>query len=416
MGHIKLVNDNPYDSYPSFLKKIINKTSGNNQDSKSPILIRMTEPNSEDDFNTLLLTQNIYKIIDNYAEQFAELVLSRNAHLYRANHEVQVESIAKLLDEHYGSTETWKMGSWVFYPWSGELVHLLDRENFEDLRSIRNRDLINKQEQSLLSDFNATCFGMSVGSAGALALGVVGASRRIKLVDGAVVSGSNLNRILTGVSSVGIQKSEVISRKLHEMNPYMEIGVYDKVDESNINAIFDSKWNSNVIIDEIDDIEMKVKLRVEARKRAIPVLMATEIGDTVILDVERFDIDPKRQLFHGIVPNIEDLLDRKVENQREWMKHAVNIIGPKNMHIKMQESLLKIGASIVTHPQLGPTVMMTGGILATAVKYLALNQPMDSGRYVISLEKLLLSDHQKLTYQRAHRKHTKVINRAIDSM
>ena len=144
--------------------------------------------------------------------------------------------------------------------------------------------------------------------------------------------------------------------------------------------------------------------------------MATEIGDTIILDVERYDLEPTRALFHGIVPNIDKLIEEELENHREWMKHAVNIIGPKNMHIKMQESLLKIGTTIVTHPQLGSTVMMTGGVLAFAVKSLALGSPLKSGRYVISLEKQLLTDHRTLGYKRRHRKHTKVIRRAIGSM
>lgn len=200
------------------------------------------------------------------------------------------------------------------------------------------------------------------------------------------------------------------------MNPYATVVYHDTVNAKNIADILENPWPVHAVVDEIDDIEMKVRLRVEARQRRIPVLMATEIGDTIILDVERYDLEPTRALFHGIVPNIDKLIEEELENHREWMKHAVNIIGPKNMHIKMQESLLKIGTTIVTHPQLGSTVMMTGGVLAFAVKSLALGSPLKSGRYVISLEKQLLTDHRTLGYKRRHRKHTKVIRRAIGSM
>lgn len=416
MGHKRLVDTNPADSYPSFLKKAFDEAGKHSALNAKPVVIRMSEPDAAKSLEQLLRQSPVYKIVDNYAEQYAELLLSRNAHLYRANHDVQVSSIGTLLDDHYGSTDPWNMGTWVYSPWCGELVHILAQTDFEDLRSIRNRDLITHDEQQKLQQFEALCIGMSVGSAGALALGIMGASRRMKLVDGAVVSGSNLNRILTGVTSVGKPKAEVISQALYGMNPYMTVNCYEKADPQNIGQLFDEPWPVSVVIDEIDDIEMKVRIRVEARKRKIPVLMATEIGDTVILDVERYDLEPGRPLFHGIVPGIDELVDKNVENHREWMKHAVNIIGPKNMHIKMQESLLKIGTSIVTHPQLGPTVMMTGGILAAAVKYLALSQELASGRYVVSLEKLLLADHKGLRYRRSHRKHTKVINRAIGSM
>ena len=168
------------------------------------------------------------------------------------------------------------------------------QEQFEELRTIRNRDLITSEEQSTLSEFSAACFGMSVGSAGALALAISGISRRIKLIDGAVISGSNLNRILTGVASVGKNKCEVIGRQIYEMNPYSEVEYYDKVTKDNIGSILEGM---DVAIDEIDDIEMKVRIRVEARKLRIPVVMATELGDTFMLDIERFDSEPERDLF-----------------------------------------------------------------------------------------------------------------------
>jgi len=257
---------------------------------------------------------------------------------------------------------------------------------------------------------------MSVGSAGALALAISGISRRAKLVDGAVISGSNLNRILTGVSSVGKPKATVIGQQIFEMNPYSEIAYYDKVTKENVADIFDSNWQVNVAVDEIDDIEMKVRIRYEARKRKIPVIMATELGDTIMLDIERFDLEPNRPLFHGMIPGIEDLLDKPLDNYREWTRHAMRIIDPANMTVKMQKSLLKIGTTVVTHPQLGSTVMMTGGVLTFAVKNIALGNPLKSGRHVISLERELLSDHKTRAYKRAHKKHTKVMKKAVGSM
>jgi hypothetical protein len=257
---------------------------------------------------------------------------------------------------------------------------------------------------------------MSVGSAGALALAISGISREIKLVDGAVISGSNLNRILTGISSVGKGKAQVIAEQIYEMNPYSTVQTVDKVNSDNIGDIFDKPWPVNVAIDEIDDIEMKVRIRYEARKRKIPVLMASELGDTMILDVERFDLEPDRPLFHNMVPGIEKLLDSPIENYREWTKHATNILDPSNMTLKMQKSLLKIGTTIVTHPQLGSTVMMTGGVLAFGAKSIALDHHLKSGRYIISLEKELLADHKTRQYRREHKKHTKTLRRAISSM
>lgn len=415
MGHKRLVTTDPSIEYPDFLKKAY-KSSGSSITDAHPILVRMNRQKAYEQLQKIIQNNRISQIIDNYAEQYAELLLSRNAHLYRANHEVQSSSIAKMLDEHYDGKEPWQLGTWVYFPWNGQLVHILAQKEFEDLRTIRNRELITADEQEVLYDFEAVSFGMSVGSAGALALGITGISRRAKLVDGAVISGSNLNRILTGVSSVGTSKATVIGRQIYEMNPYSTLEYFDKVSESNIIDIFDKPWPVKVAIDEIDDIEMKVRIRAEARKRRIPVLMATELGDTIMLDVERYDLEPNRDLFHGISPGIEDLLTTKLDSYREWTKKAVSIIDPINMPLKMQKSLLKIGTTIVTHPQLGSSVMMTGGVLAFAVKSIALGSPLKSGRYVISLEKELLADHKTRQYRRTHKKHTKVIHSSINSM
>jgi len=200
------------------------------------------------------------------------------------------------------------------------------------------------------------------------------------------------------------------------MNPYSEVASFDKVNAGNIAEIFDTPWKTDLAVDEIDDIEMKVRIRYEARKRKIPVIMATELGDTVMLDVERFDLEPNRDLFHGLVPGIEALLDKSIENYREWTKRAVGIIDPINMPLKMQKSVLKIGTTIVTHPQLGSTVMMTGGVIAFAAKHIALGNQLNSGRYVIGLEKEFLRDHKTRAHKRAHKKHTKIIKKSVSSM
>lgn len=417
MGHAKLTDSSHEAAYPDYLVQLSAKSKKRKSAVQNePLLIDMSQPGSEKQLEDLVRMTPSVEMVDNYAEQYAELLLSQNAHLYRANSDVQIASVGKLLKEHYHARAPWKHGSWAYFPWSNQLVHILAKVDFEDLRTIRNRDLITREEQAIVYNFSAACFGMSVGSAGALALSISGMSRDIKLVDGAVISGSNLNRILTGVASVGLGKAHTIGQKIYEMNPYSHVYYHDKVTATNIESILTKDVPTNIVIDEIDDIEMKVRIRSEARKLKIPVLMATEIGDTIILDVERFDLEPDRNLFHGQVPGIERLLQESITDYREWTKHAVKIIDPSNMSIKMQKSLLKIGTNIVTHPQLGSTVMMTGGVLAFAVKNIALGNPIKSGRYVISLERQLLSDHQTREYRRAHKKHTKSINSAVNSM
>lgn len=415
MGHKRLVLSDPSTSYPLFLKSLA-KSCQDTSGTSHPTVISMDKHTSTNTLKSLISNNKIVEVVDNYGEQYAELLLSKNAHLYQANYSVQVSSIAELLTEHYGSKAAWQKGTWVYFPWTQKLIHVLGQKNFEELRTIRNRDLITNDEQHKLLEFEVGCFGMSVGSASAQALGITGISRKMKLIDGAVISGSNLNRIQTGVASVGLPKSIVVGRQLYEMNPYAKIIYHDKVDSKNSSSIFDKPWPIKLAIDEIDDLEMKIQIRIEAKKRKIPVLMASDLGDTVILDIERYDLDPELPLFHNLIPGIEELLSKKIENRREWMKHAMKILDSKNMSLKLQKSLLKIGTTIVTHPQLGSTVMMTGGAIAFAVKNIALGNKLKSGRYQISLENMLLTDHKTRAYKKQHKKHTKIVERALSSM
>jgi len=257
---------------------------------------------------------------------------------------------------------------------------------------------------------------MSVGSNVALSLAISGGSQKIKLADGAVISASNLNRILTGIYDVGNSKSLVIARKLYEMNPYMEIERYDQnITGETIDAFFENPWPIYAVVDEIDDLKTKILLRVEAKRRGLPVIMATDLGDDVMLDVERFDLDPTLPLFHGLVPGVEELLTKEV-SKREWLKYATTIVGPHNASLRMQQSLLKVGTKLVTQPQLGPTAMMSGVVAAYAIRQIAMGEKLKSGRTLVSLDKHLRPDLVTLKHRRTHKKHTQQLKRALKSM
>lgn len=415
MGQGRLTQADHSQEWPDQLRKLAGEAR-HDSESWQPVLIEMHVAGAAKKLNKLLESHEIRQVIDNYDEQYAELIVSRHPQLYQASLEVKRESLKEYLEKHFGDRKSWQLGSWVYYPWSGDLVHILEKELFLESRTIRNKDLINEREQYEYATFTVGCAGMSVGSNVAQSLAISGGSQKIKLVDGAVISASNLNRITTGVYDVGSSKSLVVARKLYEMNPYMEIERSDQnITEKNIADFFEQPWPLHAVVDEIDDLKIKILLRIEARKRGLPVIMATDLGDDVMLDVERFDLDNTLPLFHGLVPNVEELLTREV-SKREWLKYATSIIGPQNTPLRMQQSLLKVGTKLVTQPQLGPTAMMSGVVVAYAIRQIATGEKLRSGRTILSLDKHLRSDLVTLKYRRMHRKHTQQLKRALKSM
>lgn len=411
MGQGKLTRTDVSRGWPKALRSAAQ--NARDEETWRPIVIRMNGEAAEARLNELLETQTVRHVVDSYDEQYAELLVSREAGLYQSSYEDKVAVLEAKLTEHHAESHAWQKGSWVYYPWSETLLHVLPKAQFNELRTTRNRNLITDAEQKILENFNVACAGMSVGSNIALAIGLSGMSRRLKIADGAVVSGSNLNRMVVNVDAIGQSKSLVIARKLYEMNPYAEVDrCAENLSSTHLEAFFAQPWQTQAVVDEIDDLAMKVQLRIEARKRRVPVVMATDLGDGVMLDVERYDLDPNLPLFHGIVDEIETKFTKDID-KREFLKYATAIVGPKNASVRVHESLMQIGRELAVQPQLGGTAVMAGSVVAYALRKIALGEELKSGRTMISLDDALVESVHSDTYLARHKESTERFERAL---
>lgn len=415
MAQGRLTDFDHQQEWPAFLRAASKKAILKEEDIGRPIVITMSERGAQKRLEELIDSHPVTRVIDNYDEQFAELLVSRQPQLYQASYEVKRASLEEYITDHYSKQSEWASGSWVYYPWSGYLVHVLEKDLFLEARTIRNRDLLTTKEQATFAAYRVGCVGMSVGSNVAFNLLLQGGSSQLKIADGAVLSGSNLNRVISGVHNVGSVKATVASRSLYEANPYLEIERFVSITQENIAHFFDEPWPLDAVVDEIDDLEMKIYLRVEARRRGIPVLMATDLGDDVMLDVERYDLDKSLPLFHGLAGPIEEVLGKQL-TKREWLKYATTIINTKNVPLQMQKSLLKVGTKIVAQPQLGSTAVMAGSVVSYALRQLALGRALKSGRMIVSLDNDLLKGANSISSRFARRNHAKVVQRMLDAL
>ncbi|MFN5621261.1 MAG: hypothetical protein ACK478_08155, partial [Flavobacteriales bacterium] len=130
-----------------------------------------------------------------------------------------------------------------------------------------------------------------------------------------------------------------------------------------------------VVVDECDSLEMKIILRKACRERGIPVVMDT--SDSLMLDVERFDLEPERPIFHGLVP--EELLQQ--EDSPQWRAALFQaIVQPQEASARALQSLGEIGKTITTWPQLASDVAMGGALTAKIVKEILIGSTIPSGR------------------------------------
>lgn len=278
------------------------------------------------------------------------------------------------------------VGVWVCYPWKNTAVRVLPREEFFRVRTARNRNLITEADQRRLREFVVGIAGLSIGNSIATALALQGCERFV-IADHDALELSNLNRLHMPVTSLGENKAIVTARQVYELNPYARVTVIPEgISDDNLSGFFSGPPRLDVVIEEIDSLPMKWKIREAARAHRIPVLMATCMGERVLLDVERYDTLPDRKLF---VRDVGDDFLRRVTaplSRIEWMKAATSIVGEDDTLSEVAATNALIGRTVTTRPLLGSTATVAGTITANAIRALATGTPLPDGRERFDLQ------------------------------
>lgn len=324
---------------------------------------------------------------DAYPELLEDLFLIRNPRFkFERDH---AKDLAAFVEAHASGRPLEQCGSWFRFPWSGHIVHYLPDEMHQELRTARNRNLITVGEQNRLRDTVVAVAGMSVGSHCALTLNMMGMSRRMHIADPDAFSGSNMNRVRYDFTEVGRAKVDVALERMYQMDPYGEVVAFrEGVTDANVGAFLDGV---DILLEETDNLGMKIFLREEARKRGIPVVMATDNGDGVITDIERFDQDRNLKLFNGLIGDVT-FEEFKSFPPTELPKLAAKIAGVELIVPRMLESLAEVGKTLYSWPQLGDAATLSGVVVAYAVQRIALGLPIRSGKIDVSIAKLFAPD------------------------
>lgn len=346
-----------------------------------PVLFDFSRADDVEEVARLKALGELHFATDDYLEQLRELFAINNPTLvYTPNFK---NLFANHVSELTSATPIEVLGRWVYYPWRGQLVHILDEEDFYTVRTARNRNLITSEEQKKYYAKTIAIAGLSVGSAVAFALALQGGARHMKLADMDRLALTNTNRVLAGTDRLGELKVTMAARTIYELNPYAKIELFSTgLTDSNIESFFEGV---DIVIDEIDELSMKLRIREEARKRKIPVLMGADNGDNAIIDVERYDIDPEIKPFHGKLGGVS------VEELRSLDKFGIGrtitkMLGPENITERMQSSLLEMGKTIVSWPQLGGAALLNGLGIAYCARKIAIGEPLNTGRVLLSLD------------------------------
>lgn len=274
-------------------------------------------------------------------------------------------------------------GDYVYYPWTNTLLHVVPEVDYFRIRTNRNKNIITAEEQQKLYDFTVGIAGMSVGSNIANNLTYAGISRSIKLADFDTLETSNLNRVRARLSQVGDPKIEIVAQQIYDVNPYADLHCFEEgLNIETLKEFMEADPKPRVIFEIIDDFKMKIQMRLMARERGIPVIMLTNLGDSVMIDIERYDLEPNLPIFNGKIGNVgEEILANTISKEDE-KKYAIAIVGPENIPPKVLDSVKKIGMELVGRPQLMTTASVSSGLAAYMTRQIALGEAVHSGRRI----------------------------------
>ncbi len=331
------------------------------------------------------------EVIDTYREQLEDLFLVRNPkYKFDKNYQVDFENF---LQEHLGSKPMQEAGSWFYFPWNKLLVHYLEDGLYQELRTARNKNLITLEEQGKFYNFKVGIAGLSVGSHAALTLAMMGGGKTIKLADPDTISGSNLNRIRVDATAIAKNKCDLVTEFIYQINPYAEIYDYPQgLNNENLIEFLAGPPKLDAVVELMDNPEFKIRLRLEARKLGIPVIMATDNGDNIIFDVERYDLNPNLQLFDAAAG---DLTLEEFQKFPPWElpKLVSKIAGPDFVVPRMLASVLEVGKTLYSWPQLGDAATLAGTTICYVLKRLALGQKIKEGRLEVNLDSVFDPDY-----------------------
>ena len=282
------------------------------------------------------------------------------------------------------SAELAEPSNWVYYPWRRTVVQLPGPAGFRRLRGDRNRNKITAAEQARLRELKIGVVGLSVGHAIAHTLALEGVCGELRMTDFDRIELTNLNRIPATVLDHGINKAIVTARRIAELDPYLHVVVMTTgLTKESMDDFFSGL---DLVIEECDSLDMKVQVRQEARRRRIPVLMET--SDRGLFDVERFDLDADRPLFHGLLGDIDpDSLGGL--SARDKAPHVMRILEAEELSGRMAASMVEIDNTINSWPQLGGDVQLGAATVAAAVRRIGLGHSLPSGRVRIDLDSRL---------------------------
>lgn len=225
----------------------------------------------------------------------------------------------------------------------------------------RTEMLLTKSGVKKLNNASCAVFGLGgVGGHAAEALVRAGV-KNITLIDGDVVSTSDLNRqIIATKDNIGLKKVDAAKARLLSIYDDLNVTTFDIFyTEENANIIDLSKFD--YVIDAIDSVNSKVLLILECYNKNIPIISSMGAGNK--LDASKFEVADIYKT--SVCPLAKIMRKRLKDNGIKKLKVVYSKEEPINSNLLNNEEKKPNGAKAVGSVSFVPSV--AGLILAGEV-------------------------------------------------
>jgi molybdopterin/thiamine biosynthesis adenylyltransferase len=279
------------------------------------------------------------------------------------------------------------IGNWAYLPWTATVVHLLDRDDFFDVITDRNRDKISREQQLRLRAKRIGVIGLSVGGEAAVTVAQEHLCGSIVLADFDSLDLSNLNRLNAGIADLGLNKAVIVARRVLEIDPYLDVTIFeDGVTDANVASFLDGL---DLLVEECDGLRMKFTIRQLAQERGLNIVFAGD--ERGFISIEPHGHTPDLPIFHGRITE-PPLPREEYATPLDFMKALAEWLGGWDQISDVsRRSLEQLGTTLCGYPQLAGEARYAAGQVAHVARRLLLGERIPPFIGHLDLDRLIPS-------------------------
>jgi len=276
----------------------------------------------------------------------------------------------------------------LFDPRTQTILLLPDHETFYQTLVSRGYPLVSREDQQRLRTAKIGIAGQgTVGGNLAVAMARYG-FENLRTCDPDTFEITNLNRQPCNLFTLGNEKTEEVAYQARAINPFMQVEQFEPLSEDNLAAFVEG---CDVVVSALDNTRLIVGLNIEARKQMVPVLLGTDVGSGVLLDV--FDYRQTDALMHGRVEE-DDISLPPIEL-------IFKFLGIDNFPVEMLDALQRrIDGELDYFAQTIVSANLCSSALIKGISFLMTQHPLRPSVSVDLLSVLMTEEEEHLRHQR----------------